>query len=551
MHRALIPFLSAGLLAVLSPLSADDYPRNWAVDVVHYRFHITLTDENDGLEGEAEITVRFTEAGVEEFFLDLVGRSGATGMEVTRLTREGKAVDHVHSEDRVRVILASPSESGEQRTYSVVYGGVPDDGLIIGRNKFGDRTFFGDNWPDRARHWLPTVDHVSDKATVEWIVTAPEHYEVIGNGRLVERSDLGDGRELTHWASLAPLAPKVMVIGVARFAMRNTGFVNGIPIQAWVYPENRTEGFHDYSLAEKAVRFLELHVGPFPYAKLANVQSKTRYGGMENASNIFYHEGSVRGDRGIEGLVVHEVAHQWFGDAVTEKDWHHLWLSEGFATYFTHFYDEVTYGRDEREKGMREDREDVIDFLAREPELALIPTQLSDPNEMLNTNAYEKGGWLLHMLRRELGDDQFFEGIRRYYRTHRDGNALTEDFRVIMERVSGRDLEWFFDQWAHRAGHPVLAAELSFDPEKQLAHVTLRQLQGEDPFRFSLDVEFRGGDRSLIAAARIEVKDREHSFSLLLDTRPEDLVLDPDVWLLFEQVHQPEPDEQESPERER
>lgn len=546
MHRALVLFFAAGLLPFSSLLGGDDYPRNPGVDILHYRFHLTLTDAHDGLEGRAEVTVRFTQAGVEEFYLDLVGRAGAsrTGMEVISLTREGQAVDHGHSGDRLRVILAAPSRSGERRTYTIVYAGVPGDGLIIGRNKFGDRTFFGDNWPDRARHWLPTVDHVSDKATVEWIVTAPEHYEVIGNGRLVERSDLGDGRELTHWASLAPLAPKVMVIGVARFAMKNTGYVNGIPIQAWVYPQDRTEGFHDYSLAEKAVRFLELHVGPFPYSKLANVQSKTRYGGMENASNVFYHEGSVGGDRSIEGLIVHEVAHQWFGDSVTEADWHHLWLSEGFATYLTHFYNELTHGRDELEAGMRQDRAEVAEFFAREPELALIPVQLSDPNEMLNDNAYEKGGWLLHMLRRQVGDDAFFEGIRRYYRTYRDGNALTEDFRGVMEEVSGQNLEWFFDQWAHRPGHPVLTTDLTFDANAGVATVTIRQVQGgQHPFRFLLDLGFQSNAQSSMEITTVEVTEREQSFTIPLPVAPEALMLDPDTWLLFELESPTEPTE--------
>jgi aminopeptidase N len=538
MPLALVSVLSAGLLAVLFPTTGDGYPRDWAVDILHYCFHLTLTDANDGLEGMAEITVLYREDGVEEFFLDLVGRSGqtGTGMEVSEVTREGRAVAHLHADDRLRVSLVSPSKSGEQRTYIVNYRGVPGDGLIIGQNKFGDRTFFGDNWPDRARHWLPTVDHVSDKATVEWMVTAPEHYEVIGNGRLVERSDLGNGRELTHWASLVPLAPKVMVIGVARFAMKNTGYVSGIPIQAWVYPENRTEGFHDYALAERAVRFLELHVGPFPYAKLANVQSKTRYGGMENASNVFYHEGSVRGDRSIERLIVHEVAHQWFGDSVTEKDWHHLWLSEGFATYFTHLYNELTHGRDEREERMRQDRERIIDFFAREPELALIPTQLSDPMEMLNTNAYQKGSWLLHMLRRQVGDDAFLQGIRLYYRSFRDGIASTEDLRAVMEEVSGQELGWFFDQWARRPGHPVLEAGLSFEPDGGVATVALRQVQGGDePFRIFLDLGFQGSGEVPVEIRTVEVTQREQSFAFSLEEVPETLILDPDAWLLFEQ----------------
>jgi len=245
-------------------------------------------------------------------------------MEVHGVTQEGDPVKFTHSGDRLTVTLGSPPSSEEQRTYSISYQGTPADGLIIGTNRWGERTFFGDNWPDRARHWLPTVDHVSDKATVEWVVTAPEDYEVVGTGTLVERSDLPDGTELTHWASDVPIPPKVMVMGAARFAIRTTGYVDGIPIQAWVYPRDREAGFLDFAQAEKAVRFFHERVGPFPYEKLANIQSQTRYGGMENAGNIFYSEGAVRGDLSNEGLIVHEVAHQWFGDSVTELDWNHI-----------------------------------------------------------------------------------------------------------------------------------------------------------------------------------------------------------------------------------
>jgi aminopeptidase N len=224
-------------------------------------------------------------------------------------------------------------------------------------------------------------------------------------------------------------------------------------------------------------------------------------------------------------------------------------LSEGFATYLTHFYRELTYGRDQLEAGMRQDREEVVEFFAGRPELALIPTQLSDPGEMLNDNAYEKGGWLLHMLRRQVGEDAFFEGIRGFYRRYRDATALTDDFRLVMEEASGQNLEWFFDQWAERPGHPVLEAELSYDPGTRLAEVTLRQLQeGGAPFRFSIDVAILGPDQAPVAAARVEVEEREHTFSLLLESTPGRLELDPDAWLLFEEHQGPAPARNPRPE---
>lgn len=534
MCRAFAALLAVSLLFSFSSASAQ-YPRDWGVDVVHYRFQVALSDDTDEIRGMAEITVRFPGEGKEAFFLDLIGREAgtSTGMEVLGVTRGQLALDHTHTGGRLKISMASPSTAQEERTYQVEYRGIPGDGLIIDTNMYGDRTFFGDNWPNRARHWLPTVDDVSDKATVEWIVTAPEHYDVVGTGRLMERSELGDGMGLTHWVSEVPVAPKVMVMGAARFAIRTTGFVDSVPIEAWVYPQNREDGFFDYAQAEDAVWFFSTHVGPFPYAKLANVQSKTRYGGMENAGNIFYSERSVRGDRSNEGLIVHEVAHQWFGDSVTEGDWTHIWLSEGFATYFTHLYNEVNHGRDRLVAGMERDRTTVLRFFSAYPDLALIPAQLTDPNDMLNRNAYQKGGWVLHMLRRQVGDDAFWKGIREYYREYRDKNALTEDFQQVMEAASGQELEWFFHQWAHVPGHPVLEGHWDYDLSSKNLTVTIRQIQKTGTlFRFPLDIEVVGDGGHLTET--VEVTEGEHTFSISFPAEPREVSLDPDVWLLFD-----------------
>ena len=133
-----------------------------------------------------------------------------------------------------------------------------------------------------------------------------------------------------------------MVIGVSPFAVQEMLSKSGIPLSSWVYPQNSEEGFFDYSIATRPLDFFESYIAPYPYSKLANVQSKTVYGGMENASCIFYHERTVTGKQDHEILITHEMAHQWFGDAVSELNWHHIWLSEGFATYLTDLYIEQT-----------------------------------------------------------------------------------------------------------------------------------------------------------------------------------------------------------------
>jgi aminopeptidase N len=306
------------------------------IDVLHYRFEIQLNDVSNKISGLAHVTIRFKKA-TDEFSLDLVNLDAeGLGIKILTVVENNRRVTYKHEGNKINI--KTSADAGKLITYTIAYEGIPKTGLIISKNKFGDRTFFGDNYPDRGQHWLPIVDHPSDKATVEWIVTAPSHYQVVGNGKLVELTNINDTLTLTHWKTEVALPTKVMVIGVARFAIQNVADVYGTTVSSWIYPQDREKGFYDYAPAAPILDWFINHVGPYPFAKLANVQSKTQFGGMENAGNIFYSENSVTGNREIEGLLAHEIAHQWFGNSASEGNWHHAWLSEGFATYFTIIY---------------------------------------------------------------------------------------------------------------------------------------------------------------------------------------------------------------------
>jgi len=286
----------------------DYYPRNWNVDIKHYYFSLKLSDTSDIIFGNAAIRVFFREK-TDSLVLDLVSlNEEGVGMQVENVLLDEEEVPYSHRNDQLIITPATPFNNGAEITIDILYSGIPADGLIISNNKFGERTFFGDNWPDRAHHWLPTVDHPSDKAGVDFIVTAPEKYQVVGNGTLIEESNRKDGMKLTHWHEPVDISTKVMVIGVSRFAVKLSGMVRDIPVQAWVYPQNRVDGFNDYAPAVMILNFYDTLIGAYSYKKLANVQSKTRYGGMENASNIFYYENSVTGQGTVDELIAHEVA---------------------------------------------------------------------------------------------------------------------------------------------------------------------------------------------------------------------------------------------------
>jgi aminopeptidase N len=447
-------------------------PSEW-VDVKQYKFHIELNDSTNVLSGSADI-IFVCRKNMTEFDLDLIGKNNqGKGMHVTGILYNGSSLKYIHENDRIKISFNA--SAGDRFTITVNYVGIPEDGLIISKNKFGDRTFFADNWPDRGRNWLPVIDHPADKAAVDFSVLAPIHYEVIANGIRVEESYLNQKQKLTRYSENTEISTKVMVIGAARFATEQSGMVNCIPVETWVYPQNRKEGFYDYAIAVKVLDFFNSHIGPYSYKKLANVQSKTMFGGLENASAIFYNENSVTGKARSETLIAHEIAHQWFGNSVTEKEWAHVWLSEGFATYFALLYTEFAHGDDKRKEEMINDRNQVIEFYRKEA-TPVVNINFTNLMKLLNANTYQKGSWVLHMLRKEIGDQSFWAGIQAYYKQFQNGTALTSDLQHTMEAAAGKKLDPFFNQWIYNQGHPMIDGSWKYDEASKTVQLTIRQI---------------------------------------------------------------------------
>jgi aminopeptidase N len=519
---------------VAAAARADTYPRQPGVDVQHYTFKLELRDDSDAIDGEATVAVRFAAEGVADLRLDLASADDkGKGMAVASVTSAGKDVKFEHKAGRINIAVEG-AKAGESRSFIVTYRGVPATGLRIGKNKFGERTFFSDNWPDRARHWLPTIDHPYDKATSEFVVTAPAKYQVVSNGSLIEEIDLGDGRRTTHWKEGVPIASWLNALGVAQFASRHSGSVHGIPVEVWSYHQDADKGRAAFEGA--ALRSLDFYIetfGPFSYEKLGNVEAAGISGGMELASAIFYGERSVSG-RAEDHLVAHEVAHQWFGDAVTERDWDDVWLSESFATYGALLFTEHDRGRDAFVAGLKRARTTVFNYERRNPGRPIVHENLADMTKVLSPLVYEKGAWVLHMLRKRVGDEAFRAGLRLYYRRHRDGNASTDDFRRAMEEASGQDLAWFFRQWLNRPGSPSVRASWRFDPEKKEVVVELAQAQDGAAYRLPIEIGIATPGRDALRIEAVELTDTSRTFTFRSESEPTSLALDPNTWVLMD-----------------
>jgi aminopeptidase N len=503
-----------------------------SIDVTHYNYQLELNDSNNIIKGLAEIDLICRKSG-NRLTIDLSNKNSAgKGMEIAYVELNGRKTFFTHLNNLLELEPEPAYAIKKDSVYKlrISYTGIPADGLIISVNKYGHRTFFADNWPNRAHNWIPCNDHPSDKASVEFRVSAPQHYQVISNGMLMERSNTDRGYAFTHWQENKMIPTKVMVIGLADFAVEYAGILDCIPVSSWVYPEDKVKGFYDYSQALDILPFFIQKVAPYPYDKLANVQSKTIFGGMENAGCIFYYENSVNGSRKEEGLLTHEIAHQWFGNSATEIHWSHLWLSEGFATYLTDLYFEYKYGKDSLQSLLEDQRSKVISYYKQQPTRPVVDSLENNYMNLLNANSYQKGGWILHMLRRKMGDAFFWQSVSTYYKTYAGKNAGTNDFKNICEKISGISLDNFFDQWLYHPGHPQLAVQWK-NASSNSVEINIRQLQ-KTPFKFPLDISFSDGKATIIK--NITVSESDGNFHLKLPFKVGNLTLDPGTDLLAE-----------------
>jgi aminopeptidase N len=302
-----------------------------------------------------------------------------------------------------------------------------------------------------------------------------------------------------------------------------------------VAPEQRGILPGDFTRAGDIVDFYSRLVGTFPYEKLAHLQSSTRFGGMENASAIFYADQLFR-TRGVSGeLIAHETAHQWFGDAVTESEWAHVWLSEGFATYFSSLWVRHAYGDSAFRAGLGRMRAALLraEEVATRP---VIDTERANVIPALSRNTYEKGGWTLHMLRAEVGDSAFFQGVRDYWTSHRHGNALTDDLQRAVEARAGARLGWLFEQWLRRPGYASLTTSWRYDPATHRAEVVVEQGDRFGFYRFPLTIDVTDA-AGAVHRLKIQVPAQRSTrvvLPLTLDAAPRALAFDPAVELLAE-----------------
>jgi aminopeptidase N len=514
--------------AIASPLAIRADTIHPVHDALHYDITVVPSDTGRHVLAEVQTTWRLRSSEPVEMELD-------SAMRVVRVLVDGKPNTRLartmYARSVAEIEVPHQKQAGDTLSTRVRYHGLVRDGLIIGTNQYGRRTIFADNWPDRAHLWLASQDHPSDKATVAFHIQAPVDQQVIANGVLEKIDTLAYGHAVWTFRLNTPIPVYTMVIGIGKMARTRLPDaaceVRCVPLTIWTYTEDSAYAITGpFRRTGQIVDYFSRLIGTFPYPSLAHVESSTRFGGMENATAIFYDEKLYRSRKMNDALVAHETAHQWFGDAVTEADWHHVWLSEGFATYLSALW----VGHADGDSAFRRvmSRAAAAVFRAGEAARPILDSGATDLLGLLNQNNYQKGAWVLHQLRGLMGDSAFFAGLRRYYATYRDSTALSADFARVMSEASGRDLEWYFRQALTQPGYPILEVRWKHQGKKLSLDIAQTQPAEWGTYRIpGLELEIDG------RPVRLDLAGREtHQVIDGIARKPRTVRVDPNGWWL-------------------
>jgi len=453
-----------------------------------------------------------------------------------------KTAPYQRAPGHLLVKLPGRVRKGASFVVAVLYHGKPSVGLVLTKDKAGNSTVVGDNWPDRLHYWIPSLDHPSAKATVTFSITAPPRAMVVANGKLMGVENTPSNTLRWTYNEAVPIPPHCMIIAAGTF-LRFEPPQETTPLSYYVPTTDKNLAMQGFTSANATLKFFSQTVAPYPYEKLALIVGATRFGGMENSSAIVFTSTlldartsealspTFKIRTGLVNVIAHEIAHQWFGDSVTQATWSDLWLSEGFADYFAWLFIQAHDGEPAFKQNLADAAATYFDY-ERRTKTPIFDTETQDLFKLLNANNYQKGAWVLHMLRAELGDEKFFRGIRSYYLDHQNSTATTEDLRFALEKAAKRNLKDFFASWIYGAGHPHYQLSWKWNESTRKVSLVLKQLQSENAFPNAVPVELVTGKEKRWVV--LKPTSKETSDEVSLDEAPATINLDPENTILKE-----------------
>lgn len=524
----------------LFPVRDDGERRDRTYDVLHYRLDVALDEVARAVRGAVTVTLVPLRPSLQAVDLD----AEALTIESARIA--GRDLPFEVLEKKVRVRLGTPASRGDTLKLTVRYSGRPRRGLYF---VWPDSSHPSRPWQmwtqgeDMDNHfWFPCYDYPNDMATSEVIATVNSRFTAVSNGRLVGSSEDKARKTRTfHWRQSLPHSSYLIMLAAGEYAVLREK-AESVPLEYYVYPWHLEDARACFEDTPNILRFFNEKIGvAYPWEKYAQVLCNNFVvGGMENTSattlmdESTVYDARARVDGTPTSLIAHEMAHQWWGDLVTCIDWRHLWLNEGFASYFDQLYHEHARGRDE------------FDYQVYKSQLSGIDSDRRDGRKPIvsvgsyGTNLYPRSAAVLHMLRFVLGDELFWKAIHDYATAYRHRPVETNDFKRSVEETTGFNLHWFFDQWVYRAGYPKFEITETWSDSAGAVLLRVRQTQTMDSltgvFRTPVDVELWAGNRA--ATHRVEIMSADTTFMFPCVSRPEMVIFDRGNWILKELVIQ-------------
>lgn len=511
------------------------WPRDRAVDIQHIRLEVALDFKERKISGTATHRLSAIAGAVDRLEFD------AAEIAIASVRVGDRKASFDQADEKLAIELEHPLKPGETIEVTIDYSARPRRGLYFVGPDEGYPNKPVEAWTqgedEDSRYWFPCYDYPNDRVTSEVIATVPEKFTAVSNGELIGVSaDAAAHTRTFHWRHEVPHSAYLISLAAGEFVeIRDQA--GAVPVLYYVHPGREEDARRAFGNTPRMIQFYERTIGvPYPYAKYAQVAvSDFIFGGMENTSATTQtadtlHDARAHLDFTSDPLVAHELAHQWWGDLLTCRDWSHAWLNEGFATYFEALWCEEDKGADEFAWNLRQDRDGYFDEDTRHYRRSIVTNKYKAPIELFDRHLYEKGSLVLHMLRRTVGDELFFRSLNVYCTRHRGHNVITQDLQRAFDDATGRNLDFFFDQWVYKEGHPEIEVTSSFDEKQKLASVTVKQthkVSDRTPlFRFPVTIALMDSE-GRETRHRVEIRDKENVFHFPSEKAPKAVRFDP------------------------
>lgn len=507
-------------------------------DALHYIIRIQLDIDRKSFHGSTTIIATSLREDLETFVLD------AEEFKVTSvIDNEGRKLGFKQTEAELIVHLPRPYNFGEEIVFTCYYYGEnPKKGLIfVTESAETPRMVFSDSWPDHVHHWFPCYDYPNDKVTNEIIATIQRGFKVAANGRLVGVYDDPTTEMVTyHWCQDQPHSTYLIFLAAAPYVVVRDSYKT-LPINYWVYPGDELKVKSTYGQTPKMIEFFNKVFGyEYPWRKYDQISVPSGGGAESTSATAMTHrimvDEKAASDFPAIGIVSHELAHQWWGDLVTLRNWAHTWINEGFATYSDYLYYCFDRGKEEGTLYLQ----DKLNAYLREANTRYIRPIVTEryerPEDMFDAHSYQKGALVLQMLRFLVGDKPFFAIISNFLHRFAFDVVDTADFIRTVKATTGQNLDWFFDQWLFKPGHPVLEISTEWDVDARVFRLLVKQVQdfsrGIPVFRLPVSIKlFTAGGNEI---HKIWIEKKEQIFEFPMKEKPLLVKFDQDNVLLKE-----------------